>query len=240
MTEHATQPDGDRLAAHERLSTGALARLDARVREPPVAGRPRVGRHHRRAHPPGRHRRRQPEGRVRDPGLGHAAGDGPDRGGVRVRAGRRPQPRLRGARGRAPRHARASGRDRAGDRGAPDARVRPDRRGAGGQRRRHERRRPVRREHVLGQRADRLRRGAVRSRDLHGGSRVGRRRAGHRPRGGRPGRDRRRVQRRRRVPADRAGHRRSCSACSWRSSCSSSSSARSSRRRSRSRLRSSR
>jgi hypothetical protein len=41
------------------------------------------------------------EGRVRHPGLRHAEGDRPDRGGVRLRAGRRAQPRLRRAAGRA-------------------------------------------------------------------------------------------------------------------------------------------
>ena len=121
----------ERLSAHERLSTGALARW-AR----PCATHPwrvvfgwvgivavlivlvaTVG------------------GSLRDefeiPGLGHAEGDRPDRVGVRLRAGRRAERRLRGARGRAARHARAQGGDRGGDRAArrrrefkPDGRTR--------------------------------------------------------------------------------------------------------------------
>ena len=105
-------------------------------------------------------------------------------------------------RGRAARHAGAPGRDRGGDREAADRRVRADR----GRGRDRERRRPVRREHVLRRRAHRLRRGAVRPRHLRGGPRGRRRRAGRRPRDGRAGRGDGRVQRRRRVPADRAGN----------------------------------
>ena len=88
------------------------------------------------------------------------------------------------------------------DREAQDRGVQADR-GQGGHR---ERRRPVRREHVLRRRAYRLRGGAVRPGDLRRGSRGRRRGAGRRARGGRAGRRHGRVQRRRRVPADRAGH----------------------------------
>ena len=109
-TEHSTP---ERRAAHERLSTGALAALHPRVREPPVARRLRVGRDHRAPDRLGRHDRRRAQGRVRDPRLGDAEGNRPDRVGVRVRAGRRPQRRLRRSRGRAARHARARGSDRA-------------------------------------------------------------------------------------------------------------------------------
>ena len=77
-----------RRAAHERLSTGALARWARACATHPwrvvftwigiivvlivlVA-----------------HRRRLAARRVRDPRVGHAEGDRPDQGGVRVRAGR--------------------------------------------------------------------------------------------------------------------------------------------------------
>jgi hypothetical protein len=56
-------------------------------------------RHHRRARGAGRHGRRQPPRRVRDPRVGYAARDRPDRERVRERAGERPQHRLRGAEG---------------------------------------------------------------------------------------------------------------------------------------------
>ena len=68
------------------------------MRHASVAGRRRLGRHRRRAGRPRHDGRREPAGRVRDPGLGHAEGDRPDRVRVRVRAGRRPEPRLRRAR----------------------------------------------------------------------------------------------------------------------------------------------
>ena len=156
----------------------------------------------RRPHRARRDRRRLAAGRVRDPGLRHAAGDRPDRGGVRRRAGRRSQRRLRRARGRAARHGGAQGGDRRGTREPEDLRVQADR-GEGGA---HERRRPVQRADVRRERADRIRRGPVRPGDLRRGPRVGRRGAGRRARGSRArGRDGR-VQRRRRVPADRAGH----------------------------------
>ena len=138
-TEHR-----ERLAAHERLSTGALASwMRACARHPwrvvltwlgiIVALIFLVA-----------HRRRQPEGRVLDSRLGHTAGDRPHRGGVRRGTGRCPEPRLRRAAGRAARHARAQGRHRGGDREAPDRRVRSYRRGARRRRRRHQRRRPLR------------------------------------------------------------------------------------------------
>ena len=128
MTEQAQVPEADRLAAHERLSTGALARWMRACANHTVARRPRLAGDHRRADRARRHRRRQPQGRVRDPGLGHAEGDRPDRGRVRLRAGLRAQPRLRRARGRAARHARAQGRDRGGGREAQDVRVQAERR----------------------------------------------------------------------------------------------------------------
>ena len=81
--------------APARLARGGSSRL---------AGDPR------RAHRPRRHHRRRPQGQVRDPGLGHAEGDRPDQVGVRVRAGRRAEPRLRRAARTASRHARAQGR----------------------------------------------------------------------------------------------------------------------------------
>ena len=173
MTEHNTGPDGhgpleptdgnlDRRAAccaRTPLHRHARA-LDACLRDPPVARRRRLGRDHRRPVLPRRDDRRQPEGRVRDPWLGHAEGDRPDRVRVRGRAGRRAQPRLRRAGGRDARHARAAGGDRGRDRQAPDRRVRADR----GQGRDRERRRPVRRRHDLRRRAHRLHRGPVRPR----------------------------------------------------------------------------
>ena len=88
----------DRLAAHERLSTGALARWTRACATHPwrvvvswigiiavlivlvATDRRRAAR------------------RVRDPGLRHAEGDRPDRVGVRVRAGRGAEHRLRRAR----------------------------------------------------------------------------------------------------------------------------------------------
>ena len=136
------QPNtAERRAAHERLSTGGLARWMRACATHPwrvvfawvgiiavliflVVDR-----------------RRQPEGRVLDPGLGHAEGDRPDRVRVRVRAGRRPEPRLRRARGAAARHARAEGGDRGRHRRAEDAAVQAD----GGQGRDRERRRPLQR-----------------------------------------------------------------------------------------------
>ena len=69
----------------------------------------------------------------------------------------------------------------------------------------HERRRPLRGRHDLRRRAHRLHGGAVRPRHLRHRPRGGPRRAGGRPRHGRARGDHRRVQRRRRVPAHRAG-----------------------------------
>ncbi len=195
-----------RLSAHERLSSGALASWMRACASHPwrvmitwvgiiaalillvgtVGG--------------------QPQGRVRDPGLRHAEGDRPDRGRVRVRAGRRAEPRVRGARGRAARHARASRRDRGGGPVDPGRRVRADGDGPGRRGGHHQRRRSLLGSDVLRRRPDRVRGGAVRPRDLRGGSRAGRRRPGRGSRSGRAGRRDRRVQRRRRVPADRAGH----------------------------------
>ena len=172
------------------------------MRQPPVEGGPRLGGDPRPAHPARRDRRRQPEGRVRDPRLGHAAGDRPDRGGVRLRAGLGAQPRLRGSGGRAARHARAQGRDRGRRREAQDVGVRPER----GHGRRRQRRRPVLRADLLRGRAHRLHGGAVLGRHRDGGPIAGRRRAGRGSRDRRADGRHRRVQRRRRVPADRAGH----------------------------------
>ena len=67
------------------------------------------------------------------------------------------------------------------------------------------RRRPVQRGHVLRRRPHRLHRGAVQRDDRGRGPRSGRRRAGCGPRDGRAGRRDGGVQRRRRVPAARAG-----------------------------------
>ena len=192
----------ERLAAHERLSTGALARWTRACATHPWRVVFELGRHRRVADRPRRDGRRQPEGRVRDPGLGHAEGDRPDRVGVRLRAGRRPEPRLRRARGRAAGHARAQGGDRGRDREAQDRRVQADR----GQGRHRERRRPVRPEHVLGRRPHRLRGGAVRRRSSTTKDRDRVVAVEDAVRAdGRAGRRDRRVQRRRRVPADRAG-----------------------------------
>ena len=99
MTEYqgqpGTEPDPtspseeptERLAAHERLSTGALSSW-ARACATTVAGRLQLARHHRRSDRPRRDRRRLAAGRVRDPGLGHTEGGRPDRGRIHVRAGR--------------------------------------------------------------------------------------------------------------------------------------------------------
>ena len=165
-----------------------------------MADRPRLGRHHRR---PGRGRRdgrRQPEGRVRDPGLGHAEGDRPDRVRVRRGTGRGAEPRLRRAARRAPGHGRAQGRGRGRDRRA-QVRAQADR----GHGRDRERRRSLRRRHLLRRRPHRLRGGAVRPGHLRQGPRSRRRGAGRGPGDGRARRRHGRVQRRRRVPADRAG-----------------------------------
>ena len=203
MTDEPTQ---ERRAAHERLSTGALARWMRAFATHPwrvvlawvgiiavlIVLVSTIG--------------GSLEGRVRDPGLGHPEGDRPDRVRVRRGAGWHPEPRLRGTRGRAPRHSRAACCDRRGGRRAQDRRVRPDRHGSRRRGRHHERRRPLRREHVLGRRTHRLRRGAVRPHHLRGGPRTGPGRAGCRARGGRARRRHRGVQRRRGVPADRAGH----------------------------------
>ncbi|MBA2298957.1 MAG: MMPL family transporter, partial [Actinobacteria bacterium] len=84
-----------------------------------MARRPRLGRRRRAADRPGRNRRRLAAGRVRDSRLGHAEGNGSDRGGVRLGAGRSPERGLRSPRGRAARHTHAPGGDRGG-RGAPE------------------------------------------------------------------------------------------------------------------------
>ena len=115
--------DVERLAAHERLSTGALSSWMRACASHPwrvvlawlgiivvliflVAT---VG------------------GSLKDefeiPGLRHAAGDGPHRSRVRLGAGCSPEPRLRRSRGRAPGHAGAKGGSRGRDRGAEDVRV---------------------------------------------------------------------------------------------------------------------
>ena len=176
------------------------------MRLAPVEGHPEQPRRHRRAGRPRRRVRREPQGRVRDPRLRDAEGDRSDRIRVRLRAGRRPQPRLRGPGGAAPRHAGAQGGDRGGDRGAEDQGVQADRNGSGRRRGDHQRRRPVRPEHVLRRWAHRLRRGAVRPDHLRGGPRQGRRRGGCGSQRRRLRGSHGRVQRRRGVPADRAGH----------------------------------
>ena len=119
------EPANGHRAAHERLSTGALARWTRACATHPWRVVGDLGRHRRRPDRARRRGRRQPEGRVRDPGVGHAEGDRPDRGRVRVRAGRRAERRLRRARRAAARHARAQGGDRGGDRGAQDAEFKP-------------------------------------------------------------------------------------------------------------------
>ena len=228
----------DRLAAHERLSTGALASWMRACANHPwrvmiawvgiIAGLILlVG-----------DRRREPEGRVRDPGLRDAEGNRSDRGGVRRRAGRRAQPRVRGARGRAPRRA-------GGAKAAIVAAIaklrrpsspRSDRTSGG----RRERRRPLQREHLLRGRSHRVRGGAVRPR--HRRQRTARRCSPSRTRFARRSPRRAWSSSSTATPSSRRSsrERRSSSACSPRSSCCSSSSARSSRRRSRSHWRSSR
>ena len=218
-------PNGNgRLAAHERLSTGALA------------GWTRACATHRGASSSAGSASSsllivlvatvggEPAGRVRDPGLGHAEGDRPDRGGVRVRAGRRAERRLRGAArasGSTRRSARPRSRRRSRACSRPSSRPAEDKAGleSVGD--------PFSERHLLRGRPHRLRRGAVRPDDRGHGPRRGRRCAGCRPRDGRAGGRDGGVQRRGRVPADRAGDVGGCSACSPRSSCCSSSSARS-------------
>ena len=100
----------------------------------------------------------------------------------------------------------APGRRRGGGRQGPERRVQADRDRPGRDRGHHERRRPVLRPDVLRRSADRLRRGAVRPRDLRGGPRAGGGDPGGGPRDRGARRRHRRVQRGRRVPADRAGH----------------------------------
>ena len=198
---NAETPTGERLAAHERLATGALAGWARMCATASVARRLRLDRNRRRARPPGDDGRGLAPGRVRDSGIGCAEGDRPDRVGVRLRAGGRAERRVRGARGRAARHARATGGDRGGDGAHRVGGVRAHRghgrRGGGG--------RSLQRGHGLRRRSHRVRRGPVRSRHLRRGSRRGRRRPGRGPRGGGAGRRDGRVQRRRRVPAARAG-----------------------------------
>ncbi len=179
-----------------------LCALDAGLRHAPLARRVQLDRHHRRPDRPRRDDRRQPEGRVRNPRLRHAEGDRPDRDRVRVRARRRPEHRLRGPAGRAAGYPRAEAGSRGGGRDAQGCRVQADR-GRGGDR---ERQRSVRPRPVLGRRADRLCGGPVRPGHLREGPRGGRGRRRRRPRGGRAGGRRGGVQRRRRVPPDRAGH----------------------------------
>ena len=123
MTEHEENGTTERLSAHERLATGGARALDAHVRQQPVAGRRHLDRDHRGPDRPRRHDRRLAARRVRDSRVGHAEGDRPDRGGVRLRAGRRAQHRVRGAGGRAARHAGAQGGDREGDRAPEDVGV---------------------------------------------------------------------------------------------------------------------
>ena len=156
-------------SAHERLSTGALARWMRACATHPwrvVFGWVGIVAAPDRARRDGR---RQPAGRVRDPGVGHAEGDRPDRGRVRLRAGRRAEPRLRRAR-RASGSTRRSARRRSRRRSRGSSRPSSSR-PTGGQGRHRERRRSVQRGHVLRRRPHRLRRGAVRPSHLRGGPR---------------------------------------------------------------------
>ncbi len=169
------------------------------------------------------------------PGSDTQKRDRSDRGGVRLRAGLRAQPRLRGARGGTPRHARAQGCDRGRRREAQDVGVRPER----GRGRRRQRRRPVLRADLLRGRSDRLHGGPVLGRHRDGGPIAGRRRAGRRARDGRARRASSSSSTA--TPSSRRSsrERRSCSASSPRSSSSCSSSGPSSPPPSRSRSRSS-
>ena len=58
MTQQDENGTTDRLAAHERLSTGALARWMRACADASVARRLQLGRHHRDADRPRRHDRR--------------------------------------------------------------------------------------------------------------------------------------------------------------------------------------
>ena len=208
MTEHDSgsdstpqPPPSDRLAAHERLATGSLARWYRACATHPgrvigtwlviiptlIVSVAAFG------------------GELRDefsiPGSETQKRDRSDRVRVLLRAGRRPERRLRRARGRVARHAGAPGGDRGSGREAPDGRVRAHRR----QGRDRERRRPVRGRHDLRRRAHRLLPGPVQRRDHGQGPRPGRRGRGRRARDPRAGRARGGVQRRGGVPAARAG-----------------------------------
>ena len=161
MTEHEQRNRRQQRKRARRLGTARGPRtsfhrraraLVPSLRHASTARLLELARHHRRADRARRDRRRQPEGRVRHSGLGHPEGDRPDRVGVRVRAGRSPESRLRRAPGPAAGHARAQAGDRGRDRGAQGARVQADQ----GRRWDRERRRSVRSEHVLRRRADRL------------------------------------------------------------------------------------
>ena len=123
MTSSTAGSASDRSTRTRTPLHGHLGALGAILRHAPVARGHRLGRDPRRARRPRHHGGRQPARRVRDPRLRHAARDRPDRVEVRVRAGRRPQHRLRRTGGPAARHARAQGRDREGDRADPDAPV---------------------------------------------------------------------------------------------------------------------
>ena len=195
-------PMAERRAAHERLSTGGSPAGCAPARRIPGASSS-PGSASSPPDPPRQDGRRQPQGRVRDSGLGHPESDRPDRGRVRRGAGRRPEPR------RSPRP-KASGSTRPSVEAAIPRRSiaqlqSPEFKPTGGRGRPRPASAILQPGHVLRRRPDRLRRGAVRPRHLRGGPRGGRGGAGRRSRDGRAGRRHRGVQRRRRVPADRAG-----------------------------------
>ena len=187
-----------------RATLDRLARaLVARERHSSLACRRELGRDHRRADRLGRDVRRKPARRVRDPRLRHAEGDRPDRVRVHVRAGRCPQRRVRRARGssgstrpsgrppsseavtrlRSPEFAPSDGDAGIESVGNPFSETTFSENG-----------RIAYAEAQFDQTIEESR------------SRLGRRRAGRRTRICREGRRDGRVQRRRRVPAGRAGN----------------------------------
>ena len=111
MTEHLSPDSPDYEGTGAAPPTSALDRCPRLVgeslRHAPMARHLVLHRRHRAPCLRRRRVRREPQGRVRDPRLGHAEGDRPDRVGVRVGAGWCPQSRVRGAGGPAARHARA-------------------------------------------------------------------------------------------------------------------------------------
>ena len=119
MSEHGDATNGNggaRLAAHERLATGSLARWARACATHPwrtILGW--VALYHRRAGGPRRHRR---AGSLKDefdiPGSDTQKATDLIESRVHLRAGGRAQRRLRGSGGRAPGHAGAEGGDRGG------------------------------------------------------------------------------------------------------------------------------